>query len=106
VYREIAERPLFIKSRRPPEIFSSGSDAVSATETAAFPERLQARAVVITPEARRVLLYDRNDRATFYLDTGAVIEGWRVMRIERQGATLTRGHRKVFLEVAGGAPPP
>jgi len=101
MYREITERPLFIKGRRPPEIIPATAQVVETNEASPFPAHLRARAAVITPEASRVLLYDRNSQTAFYVAVDDMVEGWRVTRIERHGATLTRGHQQVFLKISG-----
>ena len=105
VYREITERPLFIKSRRPLVPLAAESELAGDTATSGFPDHLRAQAVVITPEASRVLLYNRKSRATVYLGIYDEIEGWRVTRIERSGATMTRGRKQVFLTIAEASEP-
>lgn len=89
LYREITQRPLFIKDRRP----SYGSHArnQSPIQQADLPENLELQAVFITPQKRTALLFDELKQKKLRLSENQQIYGWRIVKIEPWGLILAKG---------------
>lgn len=107
-YREVTERPLFVRSRRP--------DGAESGHTAEPASELSLVGIVISPTGRQALLQFGNPSKLVQVKEGQTIDGWTVESIRpnlvlvRQGGTLARVAPKDLpagtADAAAAAPPP
>lgn len=97
VYREIVERPLFSRSRRPRRAAALPAE----TEYERFPIGIRLQAVVTASGGRAVVVHDAKSKATRYVGVDAIVRGWRIVEIRSDGVVLERGGRRFFLPLSG-----
>ena len=93
LYREITERPLFTKDRRP------SNPSQSIVKDTEFPEHLVLQAVYTTAQKRTALLFDQKNKRKLRLSNNQQILGWRVLEIEPWGVILAQGPYQKILHL-------
>ncbi|MGH7090451.1 MAG: hypothetical protein ACREFQ_16265 [Stellaceae bacterium] len=99
-YREIAERPLFVPDRRPQQNLEPQQAAT------AQPSDFIVEGVVLSPERRAAIIgYGHPPRTESVLE-GAMVDGWRVERIDPSRVLLSADGRTVALAIGQGRSTP
>jgi hypothetical protein len=93
LYREITERPLFAKARRP--AFTDESQGRMWD----FPEELMLQGIFGTAEKRTAVFFDKQTTKKFYLSTNQQLSGWRIVMIMPTGVILVKGHHQKILRL-------
>lgn len=93
-YKEIVERPLFLATRRAPQILSA--EEPKATEGNG---ELRLLGVVSTPQRTLVLLQTDATGKTARLERGQKVNGWLIEGISDRGVELRRGETVRSLEL-------
>ena len=88
--QEMVTRPLFAPSRHRPAVTAVVTHHESVTAT--VPQRDQFDLVGVLQDSERAfaLLRDRNGGASFRVERGDMISGWRVVKIEAASVVLER----------------
>jgi len=100
-YGEILSRPLFSDTRRPPEV------AATAARAPALPDpssRWKLTGVVSTGAESHAMVTGLRDKMTQRLDTGGMIDGWKVVSIEPYRVTFESSSGTAILELKEDAP--
>ena len=85
LYRDITERPLFAKARRP-------ADHIHSTRQAPhFPDDYVLQGMFYTDRRPTAIVFNKKSHEKSYLTTGQQIAGWRILQITSSGLTLARG---------------
>jgi hypothetical protein len=95
VYREITERPLFTKERRmasPPQ-----PQTQLPTDPGIVLYYLELQAVVITPQAREAVVYDKKSRQVLRIQKNSEIYNWRVAEIDHNELVLSHGQETITI---------
>jgi len=103
---ETVERPLFIETRRPPEVESNGEPISPAAVPMGPSEKFVLSAIVITDDARAVLIANPQNGEPIRVAEGETIAGWRLDSVEKDRAIFSKDGeaREVALRIFG--PPP
>ncbi|MDH3639909.1 MAG: hypothetical protein OES09_15820 [Gammaproteobacteria bacterium] len=89
-FNDIAERPLFVQTRRPPA--PAGADEVGSKNNPAPQWNLVGTA--ITSENRAALLFDTRNNKFLVMSAGMGDAGWELAEIEPEGVVLQNGEAK------------
>ena len=89
-YQDLVERPLFMSTRRPPEVDVAEAETVAAeTDPEPEPEEplpelsdLRLTSVIITPEGREAWFMAGDSGGLVRLPTGATLREWTLDRVE------------------------
>lgn len=100
-FDEVVERPLFFRSRRPPD-----PDAAPPPEAAAAPKAdFVLTGLVISGTERLALLRPAGSKTVERVHQGAEIEGWRVEAIHADRVVLKRGETVQEIRLEDRPPP-
>ena len=100
---ETVERPLFSETRRPPDVESNG-EPISPTAVPMGPGgKFVLSAIVITDDARAVLIANPQDGEPIRVTEGETIAGWRLDSVENDRAIFSKDGetREVALRIFG-----
>jgi len=103
---ETVERPLFSETRRPPDEESNGEPISPAAVPMGPGGKFVLSAIVITDDARAVLIANPQDGEPIRVTEGETIAGWRLDSVENDRAVFSKDGetREVALRIFG--PPP
>jgi general secretion pathway protein N len=94
------ERPLFVRSRRPPPV---APKVVQKEETAEVVPSEEAPAeligIVVGPERTYAILKDHTTKEVQHLQKGEKIDDWSLDEIETRHIVLRRGNSKIHVEL-------
>lgn len=100
-FDEVVERPLFFRSRRPPD-----PDAAPPPEAAAPPKAdFVLTGLIISGTERLALLRPAGSKTVERVHQGAEIEGWRVEAIHADRVVLKRGETVQEIRLEDRPPP-
>ena len=101
----ITERPLFMPTRRPPEIAAAPVSAAT-TPPPPPPPNFVVSAIVREGERWLALMRDRRGDEAVEVEVGAALNGWTVTEITADRVTLTTGNREVQVTLRPDPPLP
>lgn len=103
---ETLARPLFIETRRPPELESNGAPLTPSPVAAESAAGLTVSAIIITDSERAVLMVHPQSGALTRVTEGETIAGWQLERVENDRAVFSKDGdtREAALRTFG--PPP
>src|SRR5262249_49957294 len=93
---ETLARPLFEPTRRAAEIAPVAQQSGSETAAAESAPRHMLLGVVSSPD-RSIAVMSIGDARLLRVETGAVVDGWKVVRIAPTEVTIARGSQQVTL---------
>lgn len=91
-FSEVVERPLFMRSRRPPEASVDVSDEV---RTSAF----DLVGIIVSQDKRVALLRPSTSKKVMRAVEGQHVEGWEVIEIRATEITLARGNSNEIIKI-------
>lgn len=94
-YRELLARPLFMETRRPAPRAAAGQP-VQRVEPGT---KWKLTGIIVAGADSHVFVQGIRDKAILRLDTGQMLDGWRVSEITPQYVKFTSGDRESRLEL-------
>jgi hypothetical protein len=94
------ERPLFVRSRRPPAVVAPPAPREDAPEVVASEEApAELIGIVIGPERTYAILKDHATKEVQHLQKGEKIEDWSLDEIAARHIVLRRGSSKIHVDL-------
>ncbi|WP_455201690.1 hypothetical protein [Kaarinaea lacus] len=95
MYREIADRPLFSPSRKPPPKPQPLVQVAVVKEPMDY--ALKLNGVSITGKARTALVWHTTERKYYALERGDTVKNWKVQKINPESVVLNQNGTKMEL---------